>query len=141
MLKPADSEVEIGVVRVIDESGEDYLYPKHWFVLPEVASSLGKVIHAGAHRNGFYEGECNRPCTHKSGSICANLMLIVSELAEAMEADRKGEREHFKEELADVAIRLFDMAYAEKIDLDREIGRKMAANMKRPYLHGDGKRY
>lgn len=28
---------EVGLVRVVDETGEDYLYPRNWFAAPEPA--------------------------------------------------------------------------------------------------------
>jgi len=33
-----------GDIRVIDESGEDYLYPADWFVLIELPSSLERSL-------------------------------------------------------------------------------------------------
>ncbi len=104
---------------------------------------IGKQIHEWAHRKGFYGASCKAdrglPCPHVGGSIGSHLMLIVTELAEACEADRKGDRENFKEELADVAIRLFDLCAAECIDLEAEIEKKMLANENREHRHG--KRY
>lgn len=35
-----------GDVRIIDESGEDYLYPAHYFVLLDLPQSIDKVIRA-----------------------------------------------------------------------------------------------
>ena len=46
VLPDPDAE-QMGQLRVIDESGEDYLYPKDFFVvvdLPEIAEKL--IIHA-----------------------------------------------------------------------------------------------
>ena len=63
-------------------------------------------------------------------------MLIVTELGEACEADRKGNRENFKEELADTIIRLLDLCCAEGIDIEKEIEKKMEFNKGRPYKHG-----
>ena len=34
-----------GFVRVIDESGEDYLYPQSWFVPVAVPESVEQVLH------------------------------------------------------------------------------------------------
>jgi NTP pyrophosphatase (non-canonical NTP hydrolase) len=63
-------------------------------------------------------------------------MLTVTELSEAVEADREGNREHVAEELADTAIRLFDLCGSLGIDLEKEILNKMERNKKRPQRHG-----
>ena len=97
------------------------------------------------------------------------LMLVVSELSEALEALRKGHysdpfatavlaedlnnwddslkdawkngfekavKSSFEDEVADVAIRLFDMCGGLKIDLEKHIEMKMKYNSLRPYKHG-----
>jgi len=80
-------------------------------------------------------------------------MLAVSELAEAVESHRHGNLfegskpcptcgyhiSPVTEELADVAIRLFDIAGSLGIDLEKEIEAKMERNEGRPIRHG--KRY
>ncbi len=38
-----DAEAE-GDIRVVDESGEDYLYPAHWFVALEVPKAIQAAI-------------------------------------------------------------------------------------------------
>lgn len=68
------------------------------------------------------------------------LALIHAEVSEALEADRKGDQEHFAEELADVVIRVFDLCGLYDIDLQKAIEQKMAYNKTRPYKHG-GKKY
>jgi len=68
--------------------------------------------------------------------IGTGLMLITSELAEALEADRHGMPALFREEIADVFIRLFDFCGEHSIDIDYEVERKMAINEKRSYKHG-----
>lgn len=68
------------------------------------------------------------------------LALIHSEVSEALEADRKGDKENFAEELADIVIRVFDLCGSMNIDLGTEIENKMAKNEKRDYKHG-GKSY
>jgi hypothetical protein len=46
-LRVPDAEAEgIGLVRVIDESGEDYLYPKELFSLIDLPPALSKVLAA-----------------------------------------------------------------------------------------------
>lgn len=67
------------------------------------------------------------------------LMLVVSELAEALEADRKDDRAGFREEIADTFIRLFDLCGGMRIDIESEIEKKRIKNQARPYKHG--KRY
>ena len=64
------------------------------------------------------------------------LMLVVTELAEAMESYRRQENEHFKEEIADTFIRLFDLCGGLDIDITQEIIKKSEKNKKRPYKHG-----
>jgi NTP pyrophosphatase (non-canonical NTP hydrolase) len=68
------------------------------------------------------------------------LALIHSEVSEALEADRKGDVENFKEELADVCIRIFDLCGLKGIDLEKAITKKMDYNKSRTYKHG-GKAY
>lgn len=68
------------------------------------------------------------------------LALIHSEVSEALEADRKGDQENFKEELADVCIRIFDLCGSRGIDLESAILAKMEKNKGRSYRHG-GKAY
>lgn len=64
------------------------------------------------------------------------LMLINGEVAEAHEALRKDDAENLREELADIAIRLFDLCGGLDIDLEYEIEKKMTKNASRPYKHG-----
>src|SRR5690606_31764717 len=56
-----------------------------------------------------------------NNAIATRLMLIVSELSEALEALRHEDKESFAEELADVAIRLADLCGGLNIDLETEI--------------------
>lgn len=91
--------------------------------LPE----LTKLCHDTAVEKGFWDEERN---------IGEALMLIVTELAEAMEAYRIEDQENFKEELADTFIRLFDLCGGLKVDIAGEIAKKAARNKNRPYKHG-----
>ena len=121
--------------------------------------------HQVAKDKGFWEQERNKP---------EMLMLIVSEVAEALEALRKdhyadkavveslvhdleldrtdeefmlkainwktsfeqGVKSSFEDELADVAIRLFDLCGGLNIDLEKHIEMKMKYNSMRGYKHG-----
>ncbi len=88
---------------------------------------LTRLCHETAKKKGFWDKERN---------IGEALMLIVTELAEAMEAHRVQDEENFKEELADTFIRLFDLCGGLKIDIQTEIEKKAEKNKERPYKHG-----
>ena len=72
-------------------------------------------------------------------NVPEKLMLVVSELGEALEADRRGDRSNFEEELADAIIRLLDMCESMEVDIALAVAAKMEVNEKRPTRHG--KRY
>ena len=76
---------------------------------------------------GFWETKRN---------IGEALMLIVTELAEAMEAHRIRDDENFREEIADSFIRLLDLCGGLGIDIEEEIHKKSRKNKNRPYKHG-----
>lgn len=84
-----------------------------------------------AVRNGFWE---DRDDPDEYIPRC--LVLIHSEVSEALEAHREGDMEEFGEELADIIIRIGDLAEAEGIDLSTEISDKMEKNEGREYKHG-----
>lgn len=117
-------------------------------------SRIAKLVHENAKNKGFWEKEAN------TGE---KLMLIVSEVSEAMEADRKSEyylpktdNEHderlndeewnvwfenfvkntFQDEMADAVIRIFDLCESKGIDIEWHIKRKMRYNSTRPHMHG-----
>lgn len=69
------------------------------------------------------------------GNMPEKLMLVVTEVSEAMEAYRNYDRINFAEEVADTIIRLFDICDAMGIDIEAEIKQKMAVNLERPYKH------
>lgn len=64
------------------------------------------------------------------------LCLVHSEVSEALEAYRKADSENFVEELADILIRVFDMAGRFRLDLDKAVKDKIEKNKMRPYRHG-----
>lgn len=68
--------------------------------------------------------------------IPAKLALLTSEVSEALEAFRNRDFDNFKEELADVLIRLLDMSGGLNIDLDESVREKLEKNKKRGYKHG-----
>ena len=87
----------------------------------------GQTCHAIAKEKGFWDKERN---------VGEALMLIVTELAEAMEAHRKQDDANFREELADTFIRLFDLCEGLGVDIQSEIIKKSETNKSRPYKHG-----
>ena len=95
-------------------------------------------------------------------NVAQKLMLVVSELSEAMEADRANKRtgpdvnqylyfdgeegfKHrfefavkntFEDEIADAVIRLFDISIGYGFDLEWHIEQKMKYNAMREFKHG-----
>jgi len=51
VLPDADAE-EHGQLRVIDESGDDYLYPREYFQLVELSPSLNRLVRGKGRRRG-----------------------------------------------------------------------------------------
>lgn len=90
-------------------------------------ADMCELCHAVAKSKGFWDQERN---------VGEALMLVVTELAEAMEAHRKQDKANFNEELADTFIRLFDLCGGMGIDIEAEIMKKCEKNKTRPYKHG-----
>ena len=90
-------------------------------------NELSELCHRIAKEKGFWDKERN---------IGEALMLIVTELAEAMEAHRMQDQANFKEEIADAFIRLLDLCGGLGIDIEEEIHKKSTKNKNRPYKHG-----
>lgn len=109
-------------------------------------SELVEKAHKNAREHGFWEDwDWNwnffpqigsKDKKELSNAISTRLMLIVSELGEALEGLRHDDISNFKEELADVAIRLGDLCGGLSINLECEIEKKMEKNRNRPYKHG-----
>jgi len=93
-------------------------------------------IHDNAKRHGWWPKGQDR-------NIPEMIALVHSEASEALEGYRKnikpGQKGWLGEELADIVIRVFDMAEGLGIDIEYEIKSKHAKNINRPYRHG-GKR-
>lgn len=104
------------------------------------ADTLQKICHGAAARAGWWNNTTTgEPVTANPYCFSNKLMLIVSEVAEAMEGDRKGlpddklpHREMREVELADAVIRIFDLAGAYGMDLGGAIAEKLAFNAQRP---------
>lgn len=64
------------------------------------------------------------------------LLRLHSEISEASEAARDEDWNSFAEELADIFIRLVNIAEVMEIHLETEIEKKNQKNLLRPTLHG-----
>lgn len=100
---------------------------------------LKQRVYATAMQHGWWD---------KDRPIPECLCLIHSEVSEALESYRRGERplhvvdgkpEGIASELADVIIRVLDLCAGHKLPIEEAIEAKCAYNDTRPYRHG-GKR-
>lgn len=96
---------------------------------------LTKTCHEAALASGWWTDESGNL---KPYNTAEKLMLIVSELGEAMEGDRKGKQdEHLPQyksldvELADALIRIFDLAGRKGIAMGEVVAAKLAYNAQR----------
>ena len=108
----------------------------------KIAKAMNTIVEAshGASRDaGWWTNiETSEPLDVQE-MVPTKLMLIVSEVAEAMEGHRKGlSDDHLKHrtmvevELADAVIRIADLAGALGFDLGGAVAEKMAYNASRP---------
>lgn len=108
----------------------------------EEAAALGmglqSICHNLAHRAGWWTRPDGSSITDNPYCFSNKLMLVVSELSEAMEGDRKGikddklpHRDMREVELADAVIRIFDLAGAYNMDLGGAIAEKLHFNQQR----------
>lgn len=111
---------------------------------------MAEDCHVNAVEHGFYGLENKIVWKAQRGMIfsyqevqalknafrCQRLLLIISEVTEAMEALRNENMVEYPEEIADIAIRLADFAGNENINLGAEVRAKMEANGNRPQMHG-----
>ena len=118
--------------------------------LCEGLNKSAQAIHSNNKAKGFWD---------KDRNVGEMLMLVVSELGEAMEAHRKGRftdscepdikdipptitdfevrvKDTFEDEIADAVIRLMDLSAGLGIDLEWHINAKINYNKTRPFLHG-----
>lgn len=103
-------------------------------------------VHKLAKEKGWWDGYALPLNQNDAEIIATKLMLVVTELAEAMEEIRDerslyytgedGKPEGFAIELADAAIRLFDLAEACGFDIEDAMRVKHEYNKTRKHRHG-----
>ena len=112
-------------------------------------TAAAEQVHQDNKQKGFWD---------KEREIGTLLMLVTSELAEALEADRKGRyagkiasvdkeeeefpqwfeqnvKDTFEDEMADTVIRILDICGAMDIDLEWHINQKLKYNRSREHKH------
>ena len=137
----------------------------------DTVTNIMHSVHVNSVNHGFYESmkailakmEINEFTEEeiqnvKDAFVAQKLMLTVSELSEALEANRKGNKavlagcdpnahdfkesfelsvkDSFEDELADACIRLFDLSEWLGVDLEEHVKLKHLYNKQRPYKHG-----
>jgi len=90
-------------------------------------STIAREIHENAVEHGWWESKRTVP---------ELLCLVHSEVSEALEAFRNHDEDNFSEELADIVIRVFDMAEGLGVNIQDAVVKKHMANIERPYRHG-----
>lgn len=102
-----------------------------------------REVHALARANGFWDHETVGSTdfegygAHLNPSIVPEkLALITGEASEALEEHRDDNDEKMEVELADIIIRVLDLAEYKGFDMDRAVEAKHKKNLSRPYLHG-----
>ena len=102
--------------------------------------NLVRICHGAAYTSGWWTNLKTGEDLVETGNynVPEKLMLIVSEVAEAMEGHRKNlmddklpERKMIEVELADAIIRIFDTAGALKLDIGGATGDKLEYNLNR----------
>lgn len=123
----------------------------------EALKAIADACHQNSDDHGWWP---ERTPEDRLKTIPTKLMLVVSECSEALEEYRDGRMEErfdaghgttdkpvaedgqllkpvgFPSELADIVIRVFDLAGALGVDIAEAIYRKMAFNQTRPFRHG-----
>jgi len=102
------------------------------------ANLLQQVCHTASYDAGWWHDAEGNPTKDNPLTFSNKLMLIVSEIAEAMEGDRKDcvddklpHRKMAEVELADAVIRIMDLSGAYGYDIGGAIAEKMEYNRSR----------
>lgn len=116
---------------------------------PVTMDNLAQEIHDTSREKGFWEHEkiylpedpsepryAGRAFVTNPSIYGEKIALMHSELSEALEALRDGDRDKEEEELADTIIRILDYSHARGYSMDLSVRTKMEKNKQRPRLHG-----
>ena len=113
-----------------------------------VITTVSCEVHRVNVANGWWQDRTEIAHAHPRGEhqvILAALALVVSEVAEAMEAIRKhghdtwtdtATKDTFARELAGATVRIMDLAAWTGVDLGEAIRAELEANKARGYKHG-----
>ena len=115
---------------------------RHDGIVKNMVPRHGRLLQAACHNASLHAGwwHTREGADTRANPMCFSqkLRLIHSEISEAMEGDRKGlkddklpHRDMREVELADAAIRIFDLAGAYGMDLGAAMAEKMAYNATR----------
>ena len=102
---------------------------------------LQELVHEEYIKNGYaeywaHENITGDPIKYKQLVNMSEAGLINTEVAELQEDIRDLNYDHYGEEIADIIIRAMNWASRNGIDVEEEIRKKHAKNMKRTKLHG-----
>lgn len=122
---------------------EHVVGPEMQFPFEDIKDAGGVLVdycHGASKAAGWWNDlETGAPLIDRPHVVGEKLMLIVSEVAEAMEGHRKNladdklpRRPMIEVELADAVIRIADLAGALGLDLGRAIAEKLEYNRNRP---------
>jgi len=89
--------------------------------------TIAALVHDNAVKRGWWED---------TRSVEELLCLVHSDILEALWAFWNHDDDNFKEALADIVIRVFDMAEGLGINIEDAVKSKHSVNIDRPYRHG-----
>lgn len=103
--------------------------------IPKDIDEIARSISVWRYSKGFVT-PASIDTEQERHEMLGKLMLVVTEVAEAAEAIRHNDRNNFKEELADIMIRVLDICHTMGITPSYIIQDKMGTNRQRPIKHG-----
>lgn len=109
-----------------------------FFAAHDCAQQLKNICHGAASNAGWWKDNQGNDIRENPLTFSNKLLLVVTEIAEACEGDRKNmmddklpHRPMREVELADAVIRIFDLAGGYDLDIAGAIAEKMEFNANR----------